>query len=585
MSLSEATSELTGSGKFFEIETTTIRGTLLKTWKKAPANLGVVLEESLKYGDKEFIVYEDERITFKKHFEMVAIFANQLIAMGVKKGDRVAIAMRNLPEWSVGFWSILSIGAIVVPLNAWWPCEELTFALNDSESAVALIDVQRFHRIRPNLQKLSSLKRLILTSENREPLCDIEHTEGKVSVHFMNELLANVNMINTIPKIEIHPDDDATIFYTSATSGKPKGVIGSHRNSCSSIMSILFIEYSSKLRSKASLKTEKKNFQKVNLLCVPLFHVTGVQSSLILSLLSGTKLIMMPHFDPDNALKLIENERVTSVVGVANMVEQLINSPYYSKRDISTVRHISFGGAPVPPSLFQRILKAFPDRHTGNFYGMTEATGTIAANKGSDYIAKPNSVGVALPVEDVSIMPLNCTDTPPSLWKNIDTKTIGELWVKGPQIVRGYWNRPEETALNFTDGWLHTGDLARIDDEGFIYIVGRVTDMIIRLGENIQPAMIENALLEHPAIADCAVVGLPDEKTGEEVTAMIVFEKGQKCDANELTSFLTPRLAHFMIPKYYYFRSDPLPRNQAGKVLKGLLKEELKMKQDIFAGE
>jgi long-chain acyl-CoA synthetase len=315
--------------------------------------------------------------------------------------------------------------------------------------------------------------------------------------------------------------------------------------------------------------------QNAYLLSVPLFHATGCHAVMVTNLAAGGKIVMMHHFDPERALELIEREKVTTFGGVPAMVMQVLDSPNFAKADTSSIRGVSYGGAPAPPDLVRRIRAAWPIGQPSNGYGLTETSSVTSMNSGGDYIAKPDSVGPPVPVTDVAIVPEDFTGDEPDDTIPRGPDVRGELWVKGPQVVRGYWHRPEETAQTFTRGWLHTGDVARLDDENFIYIVDRAKDMIIRGGENVYSVQVEAALFEHPTVADCAVIGVPDPVLGEEVGAVIVLRPGHKVGADELATHVRQRLAGFMVPTHIWFRQDPLPRNPAGKVLKRELRDEL----------
>ncbi len=308
---------------------------------------------------------------------------------------------------------------------------------------------------------------------------------------------------------------------------------------------------------------------------MPLFHATGCHAVLITNTAAGGKLVMMHHFDPERALELIEREKITLFGGVPAMVMQIIDSPDFAQRDTSSVRSISYGGAPAPPDLVRRIKAHFPVGSPANGYGLTETSAMSTMNAGDDYVRKPDSVGPPVPVCDVAVVPDDYAGSEPPIDQLPDPHRTGELWIKGPNVVRGYWHRDEDTAGAFTAGWLHTGDVARIDDEGFVYIVDRTKDMIIRGGENVYCVEVEDALYAHPAVADCAVIGVPHPVLGEEVGAVIVLRPGHDVAADELSRFVGERLAAFNVPTRYWFRSKPLPRNPAGKVLKGELRDEL----------
>ncbi|HEX3839178.1 MAG TPA: class I adenylate-forming enzyme family protein [Acidimicrobiales bacterium] len=582
--LAEATATLTAPGQMFEIEELTIRGVPTRTWKSAPATLRSVLELSALHGDKDFLIYEDERVSFAEHFRIAASLGHSLAErFGIAKGDRVAIAMRNLPEWVMAFWASISVGAVVVPINAWWTGPELTYGLFDSGSSVVFVDEEREARIRPHLAELPNLRAVIVTSEEhletggrRAPVGSVVEREGldpMPVVPFAEAVGTPVDGV-TLPPADIDPDDDATIFYTSGTTGRPKGAVGTHRNSASNLMNLFFVATVGSARRSGGVDTEAGT-QNANLLSVPLFHATGCHATLVTNTAAGGKLVMMHHFNPERALELIERERVTIFGGVPTMVMQVIDSPDFAKRDVTSVKSISYGGAPCPPDLVRRITEHFPAGSPGNGYGLTETSAMTTMNNGNDYIRKPTSVGPPSPVCDVAVVPEDYEGSEPPVGQSVDPERTGELWIKGPNVVRGYWNRPEETQAAFSQGWLHTGDVARIDEEGFVHIVDRAKDMIIRGGENVYCVEVEAALFEHPSVADCAVIGVPHPVLGEEVGAVVVLRPGEDVGADELGRFVKERLAGFSVPTRFWFRAEPLPRNPAGKALKRELRTEL----------
>jgi long-chain acyl-CoA synthetase len=583
--LAEATASLTAPGQGFEMVTETIRGIPTRTWKNAPATLRSVLELSSLQGDRDFLVYEDERITFAEHFRTAAGLARTLVdRFGVAKGDRVAIAMRNLPEWVMAFWASIAAGAVVVPLNAWWTGPELAYGLGDSGTTVVFVDEERRGRILPHLDQVPGLRVMVVCCEQPEPgggrgAADgstVERTgAAPLPVIPFDELTATLPQSATLPDVPIDPDDDATIFYTSGTTGRPKGAVGTHRNSVSNLMNLFFVSTVGTVRRSGGVADVSAGGQNANLLSVPLFHATGCHAVLVSNTAAGGKLVMMHHFDPERALELIERERITIFGGVPAMVMQVIDSPDFARRDTSSVRSISYGGAPCPPDLVRRIKEHFPAGAPGNGYGLTETSAMTTMNAGDDYVRKPDSVGPPAPVCDVAVVPEEYDAPEPPADQPVDPTRTGELWIKGPNVVRGYWNRPEDTARSFTRGWLHTGDVARIDEEGFVHIVDRAKDMIIRGGENVYCVEVEAALFEHPAVADCAVIGVPHPVLGEEVGAVVVLRPGEDVGADELARFVGERLAAFNVPSRFWYRAEPLPRNPAGKVLKRELRAEL----------
>ncbi len=579
-SLADVTAELTAPGQMFEMEELDIRGIPTRVWKNAPATLRDVLGLSLMHGEADFLVYEDERTTFAEHYRVAATVARRLrVEHGVRKGDRVAIAMRNLPEWIMAFWGAAAAGAVVVPINAWWSGDELHYGLGDSGAKVAFVDRERADRIRPFLGGLTELNALVVADEDRHHARRevLRPSPGgpPVTEWPFKVWLGPVPEDATLPEVDLQPDDDATIFYTSGTTGRPKGAVGTHRNTCTNLMNLFFINTRNQTRFGRGLADTEGPVQNAYLLTVPLFHATGCHAVMITNTAAGGKLVMVHHFDPERALELIQREHITTFGGVPAMVMQVLDSPAFATADVSSVRSVSYGGAPAPPDLVRRIREHFPAGQPGNGYGLTETSAVTSMNAGEDYVQRPDSVGPPVPVTDVAIVPEDFDGPEPDPDRPQGPEVTGELWVKGPQVVKGYWHRPEETAQVFTRGWLHTGDVARLDEEGFIYIVDRAKDMIIRGGENIYSVEVEACLFEHPAVADCAVIGVPHPVLGEEVGAVIVPRPGATVTAEELVKHVKDRMAGYNAPARVWFRDEPLPRNPAGKVLKRALRAEL----------
>ena len=556
-SIAEVTSLLTQPGAMFEIEERDLHGIATKTWKNAPPSLRVVLEMSRVHGDKPFLVYEDEHTSFEQHFRQCARLARVIVEdWGLRKGDRVAIAMRNFPEWSVAFWAATAAGAVVVPLNAWWTGEELEYGLSDSGARFLFCDADRAQRNAPHLGALG-LERIVV-ARGESALAQ--------AIPFA-ALVADAAGTATLPDVVLEPDDDVTIFYTSGTTGKPKGALGTHRNICGNLMSLAFAQARGALRSGAPFPPPADAPQNAQLISVPFFHATGCHSVLAANTAFGGKLVMMYKWDPERALELIERERISSFGGVPAMVWQVLETPSFGKRDLSCVRSIAYGGAPAAPELVRRIKEVFPSVAPGNGYGLTETSSVSTFNFGTDYERKPDSVGVPVPVCEVRIVGPDGRDVP--------VGDVGEIWIKGPNVVKGYWNKPAETAETFTAGWLHSGDLGRVDDEGFVYIVDRAKDMVIRGGENVYCVEVESVLYDHPDVIDAAVFGIPHKVLGEEVAAVVQVRSGAHVTEEDLRGHVAQHLAAFKVPVRIELRAEPLPRNPNGKLLKAKLKEAL----------
>jgi acyl-CoA synthetase (AMP-forming)/AMP-acid ligase II len=568
-SIVEVHAELTAPGQPFEMEELDIRGVRTRVWKNAPPTLRDILIASRAHGDRDYLVMASEhageqdpndRLTFEQHFRRVATLAHRLIDdFGVKPGDRVAIMMRNFPEWVTAFWATTVTGAIVVPLNAWWTPDELEYGIADSGSTVVFADQQRAERIADSFPSLGIDGRVIVARGPSTPSAGTLRFE---------DVMGRVGDDVALPDVPLGPEDDATIFYTSGTTGRPKGALGTHRNICTNLLSLMFAGARGGLRRPADAPPAKvQEGPNRVLLPVPLFHVTGCHSLLVTNTFIGGTLFMMYRWDPDRALELIESEHLTYFGGVPSMVLQVLNSPKFETADVSSLCNIGYGGAPASRELARRIEAMFPGRTPTNGYGLTETSSLATANSGVDYLLHPESVGAAVAVCDVKIADEKGDPLP--------SGEIGELWIKGPNIIKGYWNKPEATSTTFTDGWLHTGDVARIDEESFIYIVDRAKDMVIRGGENISCIEVESAIYDNPAVADCAVIGIPHHELGEEVGAVVQLKPGEQLSEDELKAFLGGHLSSFKVPVRIWFSDDALPRNAAGKILKRELREEL----------
>jgi long-chain acyl-CoA synthetase len=554
--VAETHAALTAAPSMFEMEEADVFGTRLRVWKHAPTSLPVILEASRARGDVPFIVYEDETLTFEQHFRAAAHLATILVdRYGIEKGDRVAIGMRNFPEWSIAFWAAAAAGAVVVPLNAWWTASELEYGLRDSGAKVVFVDAERRERLADTLPGLG-----ITPVVARAPA-----GTGTAAAERWEEVLGAVPADAELPAVALEPEDAATIFYTSGTTGRPKGALGTHRNICGNLISLGFAARRAQMR--AGKEPAPTTGQNVYLLSVPFFHATGCHSILVANLAAGGKLVLMHKWDAERALELIERERVTTFGGVPAMVWQVLQSPSFESRDISSVQSIGYGGAPAAPELVRRIDQLFPGRTPSNGYGLTETSSVTTMNAGVDYRRKPDSVGVPVPVVDVRVVDTDGNDVP--------LGAVGELWIQGPNVVKGYWGLPAETEQTFGAGWLKSGDLARVDDEGFVYIVDRAKDMVIRGGENVYCTEVEAVLFEHPDVIDVAVIGVPHPVLGEEVGAVVVLRAGSTVSADGLRAHVGEQLAGFKVPAHVFFRTDPLPRNPAGKVLKRELRDEL----------
>ena len=559
MTRDQVKAALCAPGMPFEMETVEIEGVPTRVWKNALPNLAVLAAHAnASFGDREFVVYEDERVTYGAWYRAVANLAHALQERGVKKGDRVALAMRNLPEWPVAFFAAAVTGAIVVPLNAWWTGEELAFGLADSGAAVLICDAERWDRISPYKAEMPALAHVMVARPDAaamaEPAITLESIIGSPKSYAD---LADL----PLPDVAIAPDDAATIFYTSGTTGKPKGALGSHRNLLTNGFSSAYSGAATMLRRGDPLPEPSI---RASLLVIPMFHVTACSASMIPTIQAGHKIVLLHKWDTVKAFEIIEREKINATGGVPFIAWQLIEHPDREKYDLSSIDAISYGGAPSAPELVSKIYEIF-GAFPGNGWGMTETMATVTSHVAEDYLNRPDSCGPAVAVSDVKIMSEDGQ-------VELPVGEVGELWARGPQIVKGYWNRPDATAETFVDGWVRTGDLARVDDEGFCFIVDRAKDMIIRGGENIYSSEVENILYEHPAVTDAALIGIPHQTLGEEPAAVVHLAPGMTASEDELREYVSARLAKFKVPVKIIFTQDTLPRNANGKILKRDLK-------------
>ena len=552
MSRAECRDRLTAPGERFEMETIDIRGVPTRVWKHAPTNMRQVAMAARTHGDRLFAIYEDERVTYEAWFRAVARMAAELRERGVAKGDRVALAMRNLPEWPVAFFAATTIGAICVPLNAWWTGPELAFGLANSGAKLLVCDAERWERIAPHRGELPDLEHA-LVSRSDAPLEGVEQLEDVLGTPKDYAALPSAEL----PQVDIDPEDEATIFYTSGTTGQPKGALGTHRNLCTNIMSSAYNGAITFLRRG---EEPPAPVQKVGLTVIPLFHVTACSAGLMGYVVAGHTMVFMHKWDPVKAFQLIEREKVNLTGGVPTIAWQLLEHPERANYDLSSLEAVAYGGAPAAPELVRKIHEEF-GALPANGWGMTETMATVTGHSSEDYLNRPDSCGPPVAVADLKIVGDDgVTEVP--------VGEVGELWARGPMVVKGYWNRPEATAETFVDGWVRTGDLARLDEEGWCYIVDRAKDMIIRGGENIYSSEVENVLYDHPAVTDAALVAIAHPTLGEEPAAVVHLAPGMSATEDELREWVAARLAKFKVPVRIAFVQDTLPRNANGKILK-----------------
>lgn len=549
MTRAQALEQLTAPGQPYELAPKTINDIPMRVFVNAPNSLRELYADNLS--DATFFVYQDERYTFNQIYQLASRLATQLVAnYDVQHGDRVAIAMRNYPEWVIGFMAATSIGAIAVAMNAWWEADEIAEGIADCGAKVILADQER-------------LERLAQITELDIGVIAVRPTSVPALGTEFQTLIADVPTDQSMPSANVQPDDAATIFYTSGSTGFPKGALATHRNILSALLS-WELDQQSMLLMNGTTPPELGE-QAATLLAVPLFHATGSHAVYLASYRAQRKLVSMYKWDPELAAGLIEEEKIHSFVAPAAMTGDLVQAARRSQRDLSSLLSVGGGGAPRAPEQVKAIEATFSAALPSTGWGMTETNAIGTGIGGQDYLQRPASSGRASAVLDLKVVDEAGNALPQG--------ERGELWVRGTSVIQGYWQRPEANAETFIDGWLRTGDVAYFDAEGFVFIVDRIKDLIIRGGENIGCGEVEAALLEHPAVLEASVYAIPDERLGEEVAATVYTT--EDLPEEELRSFLAERLAKFKIPRYLQRTNQPLPRIASGKIYKRQLRETL----------
>ena len=560
----EARAELDAPGSSFATTVIDVRGVPTKVFAAAPPHMRAIWEISAAHADKDYLVYEDERYTYGEIHRQVRILASNLASHGVGRNDRVAVSMRNYPEWVVSYWATVSLGAALVGMNAWWTPSEMEYALKDSAPKVLIVDGERLERLM-QIDNAPAMHLVVARHEGAVPADAVRWADAMAGED-----------PGSLPVVDIDPEDDATIFYTSGTTGFPKGAQLTNRGSVSNILNIAAMTGATALaEAKAVAAGEipapppKPTTPTAFMAPTPFFHVTACNCILHPATLTGAKVVMTYKWDAGRALELIEREKITNFSGVPTMGRELLMHPDWATRDTSTLQGMGGGGSAVQPDLVHKIAGALKQGQPSTGYGMTETCGIITANSSRLYVERPESCGPLVPTLEGKLIDEAGNDLPR------DPNTVGILCVRGAVTIKGYLNRPEANAETIKDGWLNTGDVARIDADGFVYIVDRAKDMVIRGGENVYCSEVEAAIYTHEAIAEAAVFGVPDERLGEEVGAVLVLRPGASLTEEELRSHLSTTLARHKIPSKVWFRDEPIPRNATGKFLKRELRKEL----------
>lgn len=538
-------------------ETISIDGQELDVFANVPANLYELYQLGLEAADQTFLVYQEERLSFSESLDIALRMARVLKEKyAIELGDSVAICARNSPEWCIAYMAITAMGAIAVPMNSWWKGPELKFGLTDSDSKLIFLDPARLNLVKPFIEDLDVQVVMIKPEENS-------------SYGEFYQLARAVQPLSNkeFAQIQVLPEDKASIMYTSGSTGMPKGVLSTHRSIINALYTWKFVKEITEIL-RPELVDENPEYPPALLANVPLFHVTGSHAQFLASFIYLRKFVMMYKWDADVALQLIEQERISVFHGVPTMAWEIMQSPKFAATDLSSLRAVQSGGAPRPPEHLNMIMQKFPDAAVpGLGYGLTETNAIGAIISGKFYASRPNSTGRPTP-------PVTSVKIVDESGKTLEDGQVGEICIKGPTVMKGYWNNPEATADVIKDGWFHSGDIGMLDELGFLIILDRAKDIVIRGGENIGCAEVEYAISEHPEVNEVSVYGIPDERLGEMPCASIMLQEGSTLSDEQLTSFLSSRIAGFKIPERFYFQYEQLPRIATGKIAKKELRQK-----------
>lgn len=554
-SLAGATNQLCAPGAPFEVVSADVAGVSTRVFAKAPAHLGQLIDQARNHGDREFLVYLDRRWTFRHFFEHVDALAHQLLTRyGLRKGDRVAIAMRNRPEWLAASIAVMRAGGILVPLNSWGQREELALGLSDSTPRLCFCDEQRMAHIADDSETLGV--ELIVT--------DAPASAGKCGASRYDDVVA-AGKGQLLPEIALLPDDPALILYTSGTTSRAKGVVSSHRAICQAIYSFEFAGALGATTSPDSIKAiVALGLPPTILTAVPFFHVSGLHAQFLFSLRTGRRMVIMYKWDVEEAARLIARERITTFAGSTAMVAQLLSSPAFGTADTSSLTAIGLGGSGVTRRVVDLIEHERPSAMCGIGYGLTESNGVGTATSGASFLYKPTSSGLCLPIMDIR--------TIDAAGEVLERGQTGEICLRGATLMSGYWRDPDGTSAVLRDGWFATGDVGYVDEEGFLFVVDRIKDIVNRGGEKISTAEVESCVSRMPVVAEAAAFAMPDAALGEVLALAVKLRDGGTATADEIRAYVAAHLAAFKVPAKVIFVPEPLPRNPSGKLLRRVLR-------------
>jgi long-chain acyl-CoA synthetase len=546
---------LLAEGAPFEIVDVEVDGVTIRSFKNRIHTLRDLLLKSVDFGDNTYMLATDgvdeRRLSYAEHAGLVASVATALRdRFDVQPGDRVAILGANCPEWVISFWAAISLGAVAVGLNGWSTGAEIRYFLDDCEPKVLVADRKRMERLAGD-----DLGVPVVVME--DDFAELEAYAPRAQ--FADALFADV---------KVDEDDPAIILYTSGTTGRPKGAINTHRNVASYLMLNFYSGAKAAMLAPPPGPDDPPPLPTCQLVSSPLFHVSGLHSAAVMMLAVGLKSVwLMGRFDPAVAMQVIERERCTGWSFTETVLHRMVNHPDTAKYDLSSIKVVGGGGSPVAPSLIERTRRVFPNARAsvGIGYGQTECAALATLNNGQELIDFPMSVGRPLPTVELEIRdPLGVA---------VPEGVEGEVCIRGPMVMPGYWRRPEATAETIASGrWLRTGDIGRMQG-GRLYLSSRKRDLIFRGGENVYPVEIEKRIEDHPDVEECAVIGVDHAELGQTVKAVLVPRPGHTIDIESVRAWCAAELSYYKVPEHWEVRSDSLPRNAAGKILKDVLRD------------
>jgi acyl-CoA synthetase (AMP-forming)/AMP-acid ligase II len=548
--------QLLRPGEAFELVACPEVGPDSKAFLNAPRTMRELFAPAYRHGEKEFLLYQGERWTFDRLLNESHAIGHWLVdSHGIEKGQRVAIAMRNCPEWMAAYIAITCVGAVVVPVNSWGKGPDIEYVLRDSESTIVFCDQQRYDLLSGRFEELGVVP--IVVRGNGDV--------GNGALTY-SQVVSDTSHTG-LPDADIHASDEAMIMYTSGTTGFPKGAVSTHRAVCQSI-------YATECQGAAMMLCNKERmdilardgFAPCRLLSVPLFHVSGCHATFLVAIRSGMRLVMMYKWDLQTAFELVEAERITRLGGAPKQVMDFLEAAPDAGFDLRSLGGFGIGGDATPESLRHLIQARLPHHMSGTGWGMTE-TNSIGTNTiGELFDERPASAGLCNPIVEISIRDSEFNELAPG--------DDGEIWVRSVAMISGYWNKPEANAECFRDGWFNSGDLGRLDSDNCLYLSGRGKDVIIRGGENVYPVEIESTLLQHADIEEAAVFGLDSEAIGEEVAVAIKLKSGSSMSEQDVLDYARQNLSHYKVPGHVFMADTPLPRTATNKLMRDRIKAE-----------